>query len=315
MRRGFIRSAIALVATALAAGQSGAADLPQADALIRMEEARYSEILNTTHMLADVYGPRLTASPSAKAAAEWTIARMRSWGLGNAHLEPWTLDHPGWRNVRAEAEVFSPDARLLSCGIVAQPETNSPSLNADIIAHLKRGDALLRMDGGGRPYGVIGDGVSVRMRFDIRNQSNAEGRTAYNAVAEIPGTDKANELAIRSSVRLPISASKARSRVASAGLVRPTQPHSHERAFPPSALSRTRSTTAWHGNLDTLERIDDAQARRNATRRICRPRSVRLRKHVRPIANRRGAHGSEVHCATDTVLLSRPKAITFWGTA
>ena len=42
-------------------------------ARIRKEGMEHSQILKTMHMLADVYGPRLTGSPNHKRAAEWTI--------------------------------------------------------------------------------------------------------------------------------------------------------------------------------------------------------------------------------------------------
>ena len=38
---------------------------------IRKEEKDNSQIMRTMHMLADVYGPRLTGSPNHKRAAEW----------------------------------------------------------------------------------------------------------------------------------------------------------------------------------------------------------------------------------------------------
>ncbi|PYS82096.1 MAG: hypothetical protein DMF70_08460, partial [Acidobacteria bacterium] len=51
------------------------AQTPDKDLLarIRAEEANNSQIMKTEHMLADVYGPRLTGSPNHKAAAEWAI--------------------------------------------------------------------------------------------------------------------------------------------------------------------------------------------------------------------------------------------------
>ena len=43
---------------------------------IRKEEATNSQIMKTEHMLADVYGPRLTGSPNHKNAAEWALRQM-----------------------------------------------------------------------------------------------------------------------------------------------------------------------------------------------------------------------------------------------
>src|SRR6185436_15763186 len=67
---------------------------------IRKEGIEHSQIMKTMHMLADVYGPRLTGSPNHKRAAEWAIKQMQAWGFENGHLEPWDFKHPGWLNQR-----------------------------------------------------------------------------------------------------------------------------------------------------------------------------------------------------------------------
>ena len=77
-------------------------------ARIRKEGMENSQIMKTMHMLADVYGPRLTGSPNHKRAAEWTIKQMQEWGLQNGHLEPWNFNHPGWLNERLTAHILSP---------------------------------------------------------------------------------------------------------------------------------------------------------------------------------------------------------------
>jgi carboxypeptidase Q len=46
----------------------------------------------------------------------------------------------------------------------------------------------------GRMARVLADGTPVRMRLNVRNSYHPEGRTSYNVVAEIPGTDKADEV-------------------------------------------------------------------------------------------------------------------------
>src|SRR3712207_5893672 len=70
-------------------------------ARILKEETENSQIMRTLHFLSDVYGPRLTGSPNLKAAGEWAVKQMQTWGLENAHLEPWNFGHPGWTNERA----------------------------------------------------------------------------------------------------------------------------------------------------------------------------------------------------------------------
>ena len=46
------------------------------NARIRKEGMDNSQIMRTMHYLTDVYGPRLTGSPRAKAAGEWAVKTM-----------------------------------------------------------------------------------------------------------------------------------------------------------------------------------------------------------------------------------------------
>lgn len=78
------------------------------NARIRTEALEHSQVMATLHVLTDVHSPRLTASPTYKAAADWSMARLASWGLKNAHEETWTFAHPGWANERCTAHVEAP---------------------------------------------------------------------------------------------------------------------------------------------------------------------------------------------------------------
>jgi hypothetical protein len=53
---------------------------------------------------------------------------------------------------------------------------------------------VLRNEDYGRIARLLDDGLDVRLTFTIVNRTYPQGRTAYNAVAEIPGTDKADEV-------------------------------------------------------------------------------------------------------------------------
>jgi carboxypeptidase Q len=82
---------------------------------IRAEETNNSRIMWLIHEIADVYGPRVTGTPNLKAADDWAVATMTSWGLVNAHLEPWTFQPPsaaapvpGWENMEVLAEAVAP---------------------------------------------------------------------------------------------------------------------------------------------------------------------------------------------------------------
>jgi carboxypeptidase Q len=285
---------------------------------IRKEEKDNSQIMRTMHMLADVYGPRLTGSPNHKHAAEWAVKQMTDWGLQNAHLEPWEFGHPGWLNERLTAHMIAPIKDVLSCEVLAWtpstrgvvraktyqmilPErpsqeqltaffetekakvrgrivlagkhtivpvnlnppakrltdeqaqqrfgqnarpfafpTPSPTptplpgapkpltnrqIDEQVDAFLKANDALVRVNDAGREfrqirafnnrtfdvnktvptivmsnedYGrisrILADRTEVMLEFDIVNRVYPEGKTSFNTVAEIPGTDKADEV-------------------------------------------------------------------------------------------------------------------------
>ena len=104
---------------------TGFAQDPDINAKIRKEGMDSSQIMRTMHFLADVYGPRLTGSPNHKAAAEWAIKAMQSWGFENGHLEPWDFGHPGWLNERFSAHILSPVKDQLTCEVLAwTPSTN-----------------------------------------------------------------------------------------------------------------------------------------------------------------------------------------------
>jgi carboxypeptidase Q len=53
---------------------------------------------------------------------------------------------------------------------------------------------VLRNEDYGRIARLLGDGTAVRLEFTIVNRDYPAGKTTYNAIAEIPGTDKADEV-------------------------------------------------------------------------------------------------------------------------
>jgi carboxypeptidase Q len=282
---------------------------------IRQEATSRSQILQTLHVLTDVYGPRLTGSPNLKAAGEWAVQQMTSWGLKNGRLEPWDFGYAGWANERATAHLISPvkdalvvevlawtpgttgvargqavqitlpvrpnatdlttflegikstikgkmvlvgphqsvpvifnpiplrreDADVVSLLNTPPPQTpfaatpqrsddpQRPLTNAQIQERINQfllaNGALMRINDAGRDHGqirafdnathdvtkapptvvmrnedygrisrLLADKRPVELEFEIINRSYPEGRTSYNVVAEIPGTDKADEV-------------------------------------------------------------------------------------------------------------------------
>jgi len=313
LKRALPLLAVILVLAPLEAQEKLNADI---NARIRQEETAHSQILRTLHFLTDVYGPRLTGTPNHKAAAEWAIKQMESWGFTNGHLEPWDFGHPGWVNERFSAHVVSPVKDQLTAEVVAwTPGTNGtvtaqayqlmlpdrptpteltafldgvkdkvkgrivlagksvfvpinfeppakrrsddqvraqydpnnpdggrggrggrgdqgppPPMTANEISRridefLVAGGAALRVNDAGREHGqiialnnrtfdltkavptvvmrnedygrisrILADGTPVELEFTIVNKVYPEGRTSYNAIAEIAGSDKKDEV-------------------------------------------------------------------------------------------------------------------------
>jgi len=84
-------------------------------AKIKAEETNNSKIMWIIHEVADVHGPRVTGTPGLKAADDWAVATMKSWGLQNVKLEPWTFQPPsaaspapGWDNLELQADAVKP---------------------------------------------------------------------------------------------------------------------------------------------------------------------------------------------------------------
>jgi carboxypeptidase Q len=325
-----MRSLIRTRTFAVAVLFSAAATLPFAaeehintdlNARIRDEGMNKSQVMRTLHFLADVYGPRVTGSPSLKAAGEWAVKTMEGWGMKNARLEPWAFGHPGWVNELAWGAITAPVKDTLVLEVLAwtpgtrgpvkghavnivipeqptpeelaayfagvkdrvkgavvlvgprravpvnitppakrradeevkaQYDPNNPNygrgrggqrgggrgqqtpkpgaipareLGPKIDQFLVEAGALVRVNDAGREHGqivafnnstydiaqaiptvvvrnedygriarILADGTPVELEFNIVNKVYPEGRTAYNTIAEIPGSDKADEV-------------------------------------------------------------------------------------------------------------------------
>src|SRR3954447_25701067 len=77
-------------------------------AQIKGEAFQRSEVMDTLSWLADVYGPRLTGSPTLRQAGEWARDRLTQWGLANAALEPSGTTSRGWSLERFSIEMTEP---------------------------------------------------------------------------------------------------------------------------------------------------------------------------------------------------------------
>src|SRR5947209_8242756 len=89
---------------------------------IKDEGLNRSQVMQTLSYLSDVIGARLTASPNAKRANEWTRDTFTKWGLQNAHLESWGPFGRGWALKRFSAQVVDPQ----DIPVIAYPKAWSP---------------------------------------------------------------------------------------------------------------------------------------------------------------------------------------------
>ena len=80
---------IALLFISLAPAQEQAGDKVDLGALtqIKHEAFEHSQVMENLFYISEVYGPRVNNSRNHRAAAEWAIGQMKSWGLENVHLE------------------------------------------------------------------------------------------------------------------------------------------------------------------------------------------------------------------------------------
>jgi hypothetical protein len=136
---------------------------------IRDEGLNRSHVMEFASALMDGIGPRLTGSPNAKKANEWTRDTLTKIGLENAHIEDWGEFGLGWQQLNTWARMVSPDTAVL----IVQATPWSPST----------------------PGPVTGDVVFV----NIQNEKDIEqykGKLAgkivlFGAMRAVPPVDKA----------------------------------------------------------------------------------------------------------------------------
>jgi carboxypeptidase Q len=95
---------------------------------IRYEGFHNSKVMDLASGLMDSIGERLTGSPNMKRANEWTRDQLTSFGLVNAHLEPWGPFGRGWANQYENVRMTSPDIFTL----IAYPKAWTPGTNGVI---------------------------------------------------------------------------------------------------------------------------------------------------------------------------------------
>jgi carboxypeptidase Q len=98
-------------------------------ARIRSEGLDRSSVAAMFTHLVDTIGPRLTATPAYKAAADWSRAQLAQWGLQNARLESFDFGR-GWQLDRFTLDMVEPRYMPL----IGYAEGWSASMAAEIVA-------------------------------------------------------------------------------------------------------------------------------------------------------------------------------------
>ena len=104
---------------------------------IKSQAFQHSQIMDTLFYISDVYGPRITSSPNHRAAAEWIVKRLESYGLQNVHLEPWGPFGNSWQYKKFYGALVEPAyAPLIGFPLAWTPGTNGPVTGEAILAPL-----------------------------------------------------------------------------------------------------------------------------------------------------------------------------------
>ncbi len=131
-----MRASIVALAFLIPAFAADDVDLAVANR-IKAEAFERSKVMDHLENLADRYGPRLTASPEFKEAADWAVKRLSDYGLENVHLEKWGPFGRSWSLEKYALEMIEPRYSLLAAAPLAwSGTTNGPVTGEPILAPL-----------------------------------------------------------------------------------------------------------------------------------------------------------------------------------
>ena len=128
MERFVVCFAVSALLSPVEAGAQEPVDL-QAIERIKAEGLQHSQVLEIFGVLTDVLGPRLTATPAYKAAADWAANSLKTWGMENVHLESWEFGR-GWTLDHFTLEMVEP--RYFP--MIGYPEAWTPSTHGEIVS-------------------------------------------------------------------------------------------------------------------------------------------------------------------------------------
>jgi hypothetical protein len=109
---------------------------------IRAEGFYNSEVMHTLEQLTDEIGPRLSGSSQMIKANEWTLNKLKNWGLKNAYLDPFEFGR-GWLHDSASIQVISPREGTLHGIPVAWTPGTKGKITGDVVIFEASSDADL----------------------------------------------------------------------------------------------------------------------------------------------------------------------------
>jgi hypothetical protein len=100
---------------------------------IRTEAFDNSKVMDTLWRLSDVYGPRLTASPEIREAADWAVKTLEGYGLANVHLEKWGPFGRTWSPREYWVTMNAPRYAQLATAPLAWSKSTNGAVSGDVI--------------------------------------------------------------------------------------------------------------------------------------------------------------------------------------
>ena len=100
---------------------------------IKIEAFNHSKVMDQLTYLADVYGPRLTASPEFDQAADWAVGRLKEYGLTNVHTEKWGPFGRSWSLEGYNLDMISPRYQHLIAAPLAWSGTTEGTQTAEVL--------------------------------------------------------------------------------------------------------------------------------------------------------------------------------------
>jgi carboxypeptidase Q len=136
------------------------------------------DLMNNLTYLSDVIGPRLTGSAALKRANDWTAEKMKSYGLSNVHLEPWTIP-VGWERGAAYARIIEPDnGRSLAIASMGWSPSTPGKIQGQVVIVKAKNVQELAAYKGKLKGAIVLQGVpsQVRTNFSVLAPADRGGR-------------------------------------------------------------------------------------------------------------------------------------------